>query len=73
MTGFALDSSVFWPFYPIFLSDSELQHSLKVGRRVCIEHGCNNGKKTRIVRGTEVSVVGIRNKHAELRSRREGR
>ena len=30
LTGFALDSSVFWPFYPILLSDSELQHSLSV-------------------------------------------
>ena len=29
-TGYALDSSVFWPFYPILLSDSELQHSLCV-------------------------------------------
>jgi hypothetical protein len=42
-------------------------------RRVCIEHDFDKGFKIRTNTGKEVSVIGIRNKRAELRSRREGR
>jgi len=58
-TGYALDSSVFWPFYPILLSDSELQHSLAVRRRGCIEHDFTIGLEMRADTGTEAGVVEI--------------
>ena len=62
MTGFALDSSVFWPFYPILLSDSELQHSLGVRRRGCIEHDFIKGLEIRTSTGTEAKWqrMGVR-------------
>jgi hypothetical protein len=49
------------------------RESDKVGRRVCIEHGCTKWWEIRKNTGTEASVAGIKNKRAELRSRREGR
>jgi len=42
-------------------------------RRVCIEHDFAKGFKIRADTRKEDSVAGIRNKRAELRSRREGR
>jgi len=42
-------------------------------RRVCIEHDFAKGFMIRTNTGKEVSVVVMRNKRAELHSRREGR
>jgi len=42
-------------------------------RRVCIEHDFDKEFKIRTNTGRRASVIGIKNKRAQLRSRREGR
>ncbi len=52
--------------YPILLSDSELQHSLAVRRRCCIEHDLAKGFKIQTSTGTEAMVVKIRSLRAQF-------
>ncbi len=61
------------PIEDLAFTNRSSRESDKVGRRVCIEHDFAKEWEIRINTGTEASVVGIRNKRAELRSRREVR